>query len=464
MYLQKLEIQGFKSFALKTTLEFNQKLTAIVGPNGSGKSNVADAIRWVLGEQSVKLLRGKKAEDVIFAGSDRKTRSGMAEVSIFLNNEDGSAPIDYSEIVITRRVYRDGQSEYLLNNHPVRLIDINLLLARANFGQKTYSVIGQGMIDSILVSSPADRKEFFEEATGIKQYQIKREQSISKLGATYENLEQAELVLQEITPRLKTLTRQVKRLEKRGELESTLTELQKKYFGWRWAELTRQHEAVQSQYEKINQELENFKLSQQNLETKMSELQKTESLPQAYHDLKKRHDATRLELNKLIKEKTLAAAQDELKYIQKGEGEIAWLKRRREEIISEQTSVHSDLKLVTDTTAELEERLKTASGELDKLATNINLHTDNDSLAPRLKKRLRDLTNKYELWLIQVGRINSINELSQLLPQADNIKQELQTLITELDQSGAGDNWAQVLAQREGVVSESAGIKAKLVA
>ena len=464
MYLQKLEILGFKSFALKTTLEFNQKLTAIVGPNGSGKSNVADAIRWVLGEQSVKLLRGKRAEDVIFAGSDRKTRSGMAEVSIFLNNEDGSAPIDYSEIVITRRVYRDGQSEYLLNNHPVRLIDINLLLARANFGQKTYSVIGQGMIDSILVSSPADRKEFFEEATGIKQYQIKREQSISKLGATYENLEQAELVLQEITPRLKTLTRQVKRLEKRGELESTLTELQKKYFGWRWAELTRQHEAVQSQYEKINQELENFKLSQQNLETKMSELQKTESLPQAYHDLKKRHDATRLELNKLIKEKTLAAAQDELKYIQKGEGEIAWLKRRREEIISEQTSVHSDLKLVTDTTAELEERLKTASGELDKLATNINLHTDNDSLAPRLKKRLRDLTNKYELWLIQVGRINSINELSQLLPQADNIKQELQTLITELDQSGAGDNWAQVLAQREGVVSEIAGIKAKLVA
>ena len=464
MYLQKLEILGFKSFALKTTLEFNQKLTAIVGPNGSGKSNVADAIRWVLGEQSVKLLRGKRAEDVIFAGSDRKTRSGMAEVSIFLNNADGSAPIDYSEIVITRRVYRDGQSEYLLNNHPVRLIDINLLLARANFGQKTYSVIGQGMIDSILVSSPADRKEFFEEATGIKQYQIKREQSISKLGATYENLEQAELVLQEITPRLKTLTRQVKRLEKRGELESTLTELQKKYFGWRWAELTRHHEAIQSQYEKINQELENFKLSQQNLETKMSELQKTESLPQAYHDLKKRHDATRLELNKLIKEKTLAAAQDELKYIQKGEGEIAWLKRRREEIISEQTSVHSDLKLVTDTTAELEERLKTASGELDKLATNINLHTDNDSLAPRLKKRLRDLTNKYELWLIQVGRINSINELSQLLPQADNIKQELQTLITELDQSGAGDNWAQVLAQREGVVSEIAGIKAKLVA
>ena len=222
MYLQKLEILGFKSFALKTTLEFNQKLTAIVGPNGSGKSNVADAIRWVLGEQSVKLLRGKRAEDVIFAGSDRKTRSGMAEVSIFLNNADGSAPIDYSEIVITRRVYRDGQSEYLLNNHPVRLIDINLLLARANFGQKTYSVIGQGMIDSILVSSPADRKEFFEEATGIKQYQIKREQSISKLGATYENLEQAELVLQEITPRLKTLTRQVKRLEKRGELDCIL--------------------------------------------------------------------------------------------------------------------------------------------------------------------------------------------------------------------------------------------------
>lgn len=464
MYLQKLEIQGFKSFALKTTLEFNQKLTAIVGPNGSGKSNVADAIRWVLGEQSVKLLRGKKAEDVIFAGSDRKTRSGMAEVSIFLNNEDGATLIDYSEIVITRRVYRDGQSEYLLNNHPVRLIDINLMLARANFGQKTYSVIGQGMIDSILVSSPADRKEFFEEATGIKQYQIKREQSINKLVSTYENLEQAELILAEITPRLKTLTRQVKRLEKREELEGSLSELQKKYFGWRWSDLSNQHNEVQTKYEKINQELSTFKQTQQDLENKMGQMQKTESLPTAYYDLKKRHDTARAELNRLIKAKTLAAAQDELQHIQKGEGEIAWLKRRREEITIEQSAAQNELGLINNTKTELEGRLNKTTTELDHLALSINLQTNKPDLPAQFKKRLETLSNQYERWLGKISHVNSVSELAALLPQGDNIKQEFQILIKELGQNSSNVPWPQMLAQRENTIAEMASVKAKLIA
>ncbi len=121
MYLEKLDIQGFKSFALKTTLEFGKGITAIVGPNGSGKSNIADAVRWVLGEQSLKTIRGKRSEDVIFAGSDKKTKLGVAEASLYLNNEDRSAPIDFSELVITRRVYRDGTGEYLVNKRPVRL-------------------------------------------------------------------------------------------------------------------------------------------------------------------------------------------------------------------------------------------------------------------------------------------------------------------------------------------------------
>src|SRR3989344_2677547 len=147
MFLSKLEIQGFKSFAEKVVLEFNQELTAIVGPNGSGKSNIADAIRWVLGEQSLKLLRGKKAPDVIFSGSSKKARLGFAEVNLHLDNSDNPAPLDFREIVITRRIYRDGEGEYLLNKNKVRLADIQLMLAKANFGQRTYSVIGQGMAD-----------------------------------------------------------------------------------------------------------------------------------------------------------------------------------------------------------------------------------------------------------------------------------------------------------------------------
>ena len=162
MYLEKLEIQGFKSFSNKTVLEFDKGITAIVGPNGAGKSNIADAVRWVLGEQSLKLLRGKKSQDVIFSGSGKKSRLGMAEVSIYINNRDGSAPIEYSDLVITRRIYQNGEGEYFINRKKIRLQDILFLVAKANFGQKSYSVIGQGMIERVLTSSSQERKEFFE--------------------------------------------------------------------------------------------------------------------------------------------------------------------------------------------------------------------------------------------------------------------------------------------------------------
>ncbi|MBI4262110.1 hypothetical protein HY624_01130, partial [Candidatus Uhrbacteria bacterium] len=197
----------------------------------SGKSNIADSIRWVLGEQSMKIVRGKKSEDIIFSGSEKKARMGMAEVSMTLNNEDRQAPIDYSEVTITRRLYRDGTSEYLINKAAARLLDIQLLLAKANFGQRTYSVIGQGMVDEILMVSPKERKEFFDEAAGVKQYLIKKEHAENKLTLAKENLKQAELLIQEIEPQLRSLTRQVKRLERREEVEKELRGLQNTYYG-----------------------------------------------------------------------------------------------------------------------------------------------------------------------------------------------------------------------------------------
>jgi len=214
MYLEKLQIHGFKSFANKNTLVFpgmlsksKRGVTAIVGPNGSGKSNVADAVRWVLGEQSMKILRGKKSEDVIFSGSDRKGRLGMAEVSLYLNNENGLINLraednggisNYSQIILTRRLYRDGNSEYMINNSRTRLSDIQIMLAKAKFGQKTYSVIGQGMVDGFLNTSLSERKEFFDEATGVKQFQIKRDKSLNKLCGSYENLSQAQMLIIEM--------------------------------------------------------------------------------------------------------------------------------------------------------------------------------------------------------------------------------------------------------------------------
>ena len=232
MFLERLEIQGFKSFANPIELVFNRDLTAVVGPNGSGKSNIADAVRWVLGEQSTKNLRSKKSEDIIFAGSDKKHRLGFAQVDMYLNNQDKQADIDFDQIVITRRVERNGDSSYLLNGSKVRLIDVQLLLAKSNFGQKTYSIIGQGMIDGILTASSAERKEFFDEATGVRQFQIKKDQAILKLTNSKKNLIQSSQILAELEPRLRSLTRQVNKLEKREKIEQELQDLQTNYYSW----------------------------------------------------------------------------------------------------------------------------------------------------------------------------------------------------------------------------------------
>ncbi len=251
MFLQRVEMQGFKSFASRAVFSFEMKsgtphaITCIVGPNGSGKSNFADAVRWVLGEQSMKTLRGKKSDDVIFAGSDKKGRLGMAEVSLHLNNEKDAAthgddehnPLRFPEIVITRRLFRDGTGEYLINGARVRLSDIQLMLAQAHFGQKTYTVIGQGLIDQILLVSPKERKEFFDEAAGVKEFQIKRHQALLKLHATRENITQAEQLLAEIEPRVRSLQRAVKRLEERGAVEYKLQSLQRQYYGTMWHEV-----------------------------------------------------------------------------------------------------------------------------------------------------------------------------------------------------------------------------------
>jgi chromosome segregation protein len=257
MYLQRLEIQGFKSFAQKTTILFSgagadgrRGLTAIVGPNGSGKSNLADAMRWVMGEQSLKQLRGKKSEDVIFSGSDKKAKMGMAEVSLFLKNEHGRSGaadddsvdtiLNAPEIVITRRLYRDGTSEYLLNGARGRLSDINMLLAKANIGERGFTIIGQGMIDQFLFLSPEERKEMIDEAAGIRHLQIKKNEAERKLAATRENLREAELLLAEIEPRLRSLSRMVKRLGEREETEKELKALQSRHYGSLYRALERE--------------------------------------------------------------------------------------------------------------------------------------------------------------------------------------------------------------------------------
>ncbi len=203
--LRRLELQGFKSFPDKTVIEFREGITAIVGPNGSGKSNIADALRWVLGETSTKTLRGAKMEDVIFNGTKERKPMGYAEVSIVLDNNDRMFDIDYAEIVVTRRFYRSGDSEYLLNRAPVRLRDIRELFRDTGLGRDGYSVIGQGMITEIIKAKPADRRFLFEEAAGIAGLKFKKEESARKLRQAEENLVRVGDIITELADRLPSL-------------------------------------------------------------------------------------------------------------------------------------------------------------------------------------------------------------------------------------------------------------------
>jgi chromosome segregation protein len=187
MHLKRLEIQGFKSFAQKTVLEFEPGITAIVGPNGSGKSNVADSVRWVLGEQSAKQLRGKKSDDVVFAGSDKRSRGGFAEVFATFDNADRKIPIDAAEVSIGRRVDRSGESEYLINGAKVRLLDIIDVVLKSNIGTSRYTVIGQGTIDQLILAGPAEVKGLLDEASGVKTYHVRREKTLKRLDQTAQN-------------------------------------------------------------------------------------------------------------------------------------------------------------------------------------------------------------------------------------------------------------------------------------
>ena len=195
MYLQKLEVHGFKSFAQSATLEFQRGISAVVGPNGSGKSNIADALRFVLGEQSMKSIRSKKSEDLIFSGSTKRARMNMASVALHFDNHDHTFPIDFTTVVIQRKIFRDGENQYYINGAQVRLKDLTELIAKAKLGLKGYTIINQGMGDAILESSPKERKEIIFEALGLKEFQLKRADAIAKLSHTHVNLEKAEYSL-----------------------------------------------------------------------------------------------------------------------------------------------------------------------------------------------------------------------------------------------------------------------------
>ncbi len=245
MRLKQLDLIGYKTFASETTFVFDSGITAIVGPNGSGKSNVADAIRWVLGEQTFSLLRAKKNEDMIFSGSEKRARLGMAQVTITLDNADQWLPVEFSQVTIGRRAFRSGENEYVLNGNKVRLRDVTDLLGKSGLSRRTYTVIGQGLIDIALSLHPHERRALIEEAAGLTLYQSRRADALVKLGETQTNVLRVHDLIAEIAPRVKRLQQQAERAQEHAQITQELDQAWRIWYGAQWRR--RREELLQAQ-------------------------------------------------------------------------------------------------------------------------------------------------------------------------------------------------------------------------
>lgn len=285
--LKSLELHGYKTFATRTLLEFPAAITAIVGPNGSGKSNVADSIRWVLGEQAFSLLRGRKTEDMIYSGSEQRARASMASSSITFDNEDGWLPIDFSEVILTRRAYRDGQNEYFLNGQRVRLREISELLAKSGLAERTYTIIGQGLVDTALSIKPEERRRFFEEAAGIGLYRGRREEALQRLEKTTHNLERVKDILSELEPRLRSLERQAKRAQEFKQIKADLDVLLRDWYGYYWhhtqKDLNHAKELLRQQSAKLRQAKAEQDKAEKDVQTARDRLQALRSELNQWH-------------------------------------------------------------------------------------------------------------------------------------------------------------------------------------
>jgi len=347
--LRSLELQGYKTFASKTTFEFASGITAIVGPNGSGKSNVADALRWVLGEQSYSLLRGKKTEDMIFNGSEQRARGSMASAHIVFDNTNGWLPVDFTEVGMTRRAYRDGHNDYLLNDQQVRLRDLNEILSASGLADRTYTIMGQGLVDASLALKAEERRKLFEEAAGVGLYRSRREEALKRLDNTLRNLQRVQDIMSELEPRLKSLERQAKRASEYSRAQADLKIILREWYGYHWhtaqKELTNVRDVLKSQ------------------EARLEEARTLHAAAQtAYNEFRERLSSLRTQVNTWHHQSGDLHAQRE-----ETSREIAVLEERRRALLSSQTETLSDQERAKDEDKRMTDRLSEVEGEIDRL-------------------------------------------------------------------------------------------------
>ena len=375
MYLKNIEVQGFKSFAQKINFEFHNGITGIVGPNGSGKSNVGDAVRWVLGEQSAKSLRGGNMQDVIFSGTETRKPLSYASVAITLDNSDHKLPVDFNEVTVTRRLYRSGESEYRINGSSCRLKDINEMFYDTGIGKEGYSIIGQGQIDRILSGKPEERRELFDEAAGIVKFKRRKNTTIKKLEEERQNLVRVTDILSELTKQLEPLEKQSETAKIYLAKRETLKELDVNMFLMEFAntaqalkELEEKHRIAQNQLEETQKSYDQTKIEYDRLEKELEDLNtKMDALRISGQEQAIRKQQLEGQIN-VLNEQILAGAQNEEHYkgrLQTIEAELSVRDASRKKLEEERSDIYAQLKAVRTKLSEEEEELKTAQENIE---------------------------------------------------------------------------------------------------
>ena len=475
MHLKSLYVNGFKSFALPTTLEFTRGVTAIVGPNGSGKSNVADAARWVLGEMSLKTLRGKKSEDVIFAGSRLRAGHSLAEVTLLFDNADGSLPVDASEVAVTRRLFRSGDSEYEINGANVRLRDIHELLVKAGLGERSYAVIGQGQVDAILRATAAERKEFFEEAAGVKEFQTKKEQALRKLETTRRNLVRVDDLVKEIRPRLASLKRQADRASLREQLQQELRTKSLVWFGAELAAIDVETSAELVQLQKITE-------TRASLEQRIADLEKTHSaaedqaLVEQRALLQERLSQARQTLSELEAERAETrrkqASQQERELptdIAQLPSQIAENESKLNQLVRRAASLVPDIEALRNNVAKTEKESATTSEKIKRLRDALAKDRPAKNIDQReLASLVKELASSYDQLVASLKKIQSLDELQDILELAGKPRVHLDQLTKKLESARPVDvgqlnqELDRILESRDELLAGLAGSREQL--
>ena len=433
MYLKSLELHGFKSFADKTMLEFKPGITSVIGPNGSGKSNILDSIRWVLGEQSMKSLRGSKSEDVIFAGTENRKSLGFAEASIIIDNSDGALPVEFNEVVVTRKIYRSGETGYFINKVPCRLKDILELFMDTGIGKDGYSIIGQGKIDEILSNKSEDRRHIFEEAAGIVKYRVRKGESEKKLEQTKLNLLRINDILSEIEVQLEPLKAQSAKAKQFLSLREELKNIEVGLFVYnindykaKLEKIVKDIETIDSQIDDEEYNLEKLQESKEELKNKIDELvleiEKTQNIGfESKNQIEKINSDINVSNEKISNNKLNEQRYNE--EIEELTTRIADLKEEKENRISKKDNLATNKE-------KFEKELKEKEAELAKLTKKLS--NKELEIEEKKKKVEEDTNTKYE-------RLNEVNtyeiNYENLEKREKALKQELQSIISELDES-----------------------------